>query len=502
VDEELNEETKVGTLVVGEEQSNPYEPAWKISKKIRMSAFTLSRITSNLIIDAGRKKLNIGLRLKFESKGLKVLGYSEKTDKGWEFSPKAIQLVREYQLKFPTVFECLEKKTKDYFTTEDLFPQNTESGMKSLLAWIKEMGVDSFTNVGLNAKSLTKESIQKIEDEIKNLNEKTLLAETELITIKAIPRKNVLKPGHSVYRLLNQTFHLGDRVISTVDFGKVPVRSKGIVVGIQGSKVEVLMDEQIVGGTSLDGRCTEGLGVICDSNTILNLTLIQPPFLDGQVRRNVKTEKFRDVPAVGNKWKTEKTWTPEERRQSRRDRGRIQYQDNRGQYQYSPRNNRNGGQDIRSPNRNSVGQTYESNGNQPQLNQNRSSSGQGYAQVQHSAQGNNRNNQSPGRKQRNDNPNITQGSQEHTNENQRNPNRNSTGFQDIASNTTEELENSLKMILNLNQPQESNSRQESNDDVSVNLLNMLHQKAADLQNQGQGPKKGPGPHRGGRGRGH
>jgi 5'-3' exoribonuclease 1 len=65
-----------------------------------ISSLAFARITSSLLVqnqDGG--KVNIGLSLKFESKGLKVLGYTRKADRGWEYSKKAYDLIREYTVR-------------------------------------------------------------------------------------------------------------------------------------------------------------------------------------------------------------------------------------------------------------------------------------------------------------------------------------------------------------------------------------------------------------------
>lgn len=66
-----------------------------------MSALTLSKITSSLMIQDGDSKINAGLNLKFEAKSQKVLGYTRKNDQGWEYSEKAMELIREYKVPFP-----------------------------------------------------------------------------------------------------------------------------------------------------------------------------------------------------------------------------------------------------------------------------------------------------------------------------------------------------------------------------------------------------------------
>jgi hypothetical protein len=50
--------------------------------------------------------------------------------------------------------------------------------------------------------------------------------------VKSIPRQAVLKPSNAVYKLQNQKFALGDRVVMVLDSGGVPLGAKGIVVAI------------------------------------------------------------------------------------------------------------------------------------------------------------------------------------------------------------------------------------------------------------------------------
>lgn len=74
-----------------------------------LSSRGIARITSSfLIISSDNQKHNIGLNIKFEAKSLKVIDYSRKEGRHWEFSEKAIKLIKEYQEAFPDVFKCLD----------------------------------------------------------------------------------------------------------------------------------------------------------------------------------------------------------------------------------------------------------------------------------------------------------------------------------------------------------------------------------------------------------
>jgi 5'-3' exoribonuclease 1 len=74
-----------------------YTPAHILGRSLGITSLALARITSSLLVETGDGgKSNIGLSLKFESKGLKVLGYTRKSDRGWEYSKKAYELIRAY----------------------------------------------------------------------------------------------------------------------------------------------------------------------------------------------------------------------------------------------------------------------------------------------------------------------------------------------------------------------------------------------------------------------
>lgn len=81
-----------------ERNAGGYQSARQISYSLRISGLALSKITSSFMVTSGSQKANLGLSLKFEGKSMKVLGYSRKSDQGWEFSEKAVELVREYRV--------------------------------------------------------------------------------------------------------------------------------------------------------------------------------------------------------------------------------------------------------------------------------------------------------------------------------------------------------------------------------------------------------------------
>jgi 5'-3' exoribonuclease 1 len=78
-----------------------YLPARVVCKLVGLSGLILSKVTSSLHVISRHsdQRFNLGLNLKFESKGRKVLGYTRKTaEQGWEYSTKAVELIRAYKV--------------------------------------------------------------------------------------------------------------------------------------------------------------------------------------------------------------------------------------------------------------------------------------------------------------------------------------------------------------------------------------------------------------------
>lgn len=146
-----------------------------------MSGLTLSKLTSSLMVTSGDSKTNIGLNLKFEAKSQKVLGYSRKGDSGWEFSAKAVELIKSYNAEFLEIAEALDQKNRGVFkfqflsataplsltiatrwyldltSASDFFPDgNGAERLRELKAWLVEKGVRDFDKVPLYSEQLEK----------------------------------------------------------------------------------------------------------------------------------------------------------------------------------------------------------------------------------------------------------------------------------------------------------------------------------------------------------
>lgn len=96
--------------------------------------------------------------------------------------------------------------------------------------------------------------VAEIEQKADMLNANKSAASIKKAKVQGIPRQAVLKPAHAVYRLQNQRFALGDRVIMVQDSGSVPLAAKGVVIGLNADSIDVVWDVPFISGTTLGGR--------------------------------------------------------------------------------------------------------------------------------------------------------------------------------------------------------------------------------------------------------
>ncbi|KAL4264437.1 5'-3' exoribonuclease 1 [Pleurotus pulmonarius] len=260
--------------IVDARDSGRYYPSFKTAEMIGVSGRALSKITSSLmVITSDHQKTNLGLSLKFEAKGLKVINYSRKDGRFWEFSQKAVDLIREYKAKFPEIFQTVEGGGDAMAKAEEVFSgPDPDNKVKEIKAWLKSKGVRDFEPVSLYADQLTKETVSKIEELADSLNANKSSSAIKKAIVKGIPRQAVLKPSHSVYRLQNQHFALGDRVIMVQDSGGVPLAVKGVVIGLNPKSMDVIWDVAFMSGVTLGDRCSQYRGATVEFNTCLNLS--------------------------------------------------------------------------------------------------------------------------------------------------------------------------------------------------------------------------------------
>lgn len=275
---DLAQEHTILQKLVQQRAQDPYFSASDVAKRLRMSSLVLSKITSSVMMLFNKQKINIGLNLKFEAKSRKVLGYTRRSHTGWEYSERAVRLVAEYQAMFPEIVRALSRRLSDgeFNTAQEIFGDKAETRIKEWRSWYKAHEIKDLEVVPLHVERLQKPIISTLESAV------TLIAQRRVEhgavkrqILRGLPREALLKPEQARFRVPEQEFHLGDRVINVLDFGFVPLAAKGTVVGIGANNVDVVFDAPFLAGTSLDGACSSYRGATVGRAHVLNLTTPQ-----------------------------------------------------------------------------------------------------------------------------------------------------------------------------------------------------------------------------------
>ncbi|KAL8858600.1 MAG: hypothetical protein Q9178_004894 [Gyalolechia marmorata] len=265
-------------IVAQADRLTPYTPSFAVARMLGLNPLVLSKITSAFQVFVDDQRVNVGLNLKFEAKGLKVLGYSRKAANGWEFSQKAIQLVQQYMVKFPEFIAGIQRNAQSKeFVATDFYPKDqAKAKIKEIQVWLKEIESKSFEKVPLDAAQLDSEAVGRIEQAANdNLRQNSATA-VKNQRINAVPRSALLKPSDAEHRLSHQKFSLGDRIVYVQDSGRVPIATQGTVVGMTRTSrttlLDVVFDVTFMSGTSLENRCSPFRGSTVPIHSVLNIT--------------------------------------------------------------------------------------------------------------------------------------------------------------------------------------------------------------------------------------
>ncbi|CCE64261.1 hypothetical protein TPHA_0H00510 [Tetrapisispora phaffii CBS 4417] len=256
-----------------------YQPSYIVSKTLKFHPLFLSKITSKyLVAGIDGRRVDVGIPIKFEGRRQKVLGYARRSVKGWEYSNLTIDLLNHYKKTFPEFIDKLARlKTNDIPNIGELYPELTNVKAAELLdrvkTWLKN-ATENFVTVSLESDSLSKASINAIEEAI--IPYSTFAEQSEIKQLAKVPREAILDPKESLTKLRSQRFDLGDRVIYIQSSGKVPLFSKGTVVGYttlpHSISVQVLFDNEIVAGNRFGGRLRTNRGLGLDASYLLNIS--------------------------------------------------------------------------------------------------------------------------------------------------------------------------------------------------------------------------------------
>lgn len=254
----------------------PYMPSYAVARGLRLNPLVLAKITSSFSVDLEGQRVNLGLNLKFEARKQKVLGYSRRGDSGWEFSQKAVDLLQQYMINFPEFIAGIQRNPQnDRYSPTDFYPEDIALlKMKEIRDWLKSIEAKSLEKVPLDAEQLDSDIVQLIEQDADSMNQSQPPMHPQ--KVRGVPRSALLRPADVEHRLGNQVFKLGDRVVYAQDSGKVPIATRGTVVGLTRTPrtvlLDVVFDASFISGTSLGDRCSPFRGQTVLVSSVLNIS--------------------------------------------------------------------------------------------------------------------------------------------------------------------------------------------------------------------------------------
>jgi 5'-3' exoribonuclease 1 len=202
----------------------------------------------------------------------------------WEYTPKAIRLVNEYRQKFPQLFNALAKlPSEKKYDANVVFGPNGAEWLAVIREWLNNVESAKLPRTPISTDTMSHEAVVAVEKaaDVRNL----------AIKKKGFPKESLVKiPGSALYRenstgatdvMLasdhndNEAPELGDRIVNLCASG-IPFGARGTVVGIHKATtgcVEVVMDEEFVGGTNLQGLCSNFRGKLAVWAHLMRITV-------------------------------------------------------------------------------------------------------------------------------------------------------------------------------------------------------------------------------------
>lgn len=291
---------------------NKFFDAGEVIRALNIDGRVLGKVTGSCFVNPG--KHDLGLNLKVRSKWVlpdyvrrkavagagsgkawaaavdvvRIVGSAETGEEGdtepggvpWEYSEKAVLLLRAYMDAFPRLFEELRRRPNEVnYEGQRLFGANCAAELEKIRTWLATQVTANMPRVPLTTQVLSREAIRAIERSADELQAKAKKAGAKYVKVVAVelsPEKVHCALSHKpsdVARRLAGKPELGDRVVNLTGLG-VPFGLRGTVVALhtQTACVEVLFDQEFIGGTSLQGTCSPYRGKFLPWSALLKTT--------------------------------------------------------------------------------------------------------------------------------------------------------------------------------------------------------------------------------------
>jgi len=201
----------------------------------------------------------------------------------WEFTPKAVRLVAAYKQKFPQLFAALAKKVNERrYDAKNLFGPKGAELLPKIREWLNNVETAKIPRMPCSTEAMPYSAISAVQ---RAADIRVAARENEgplkEVNIKIPPSALYREGSTSATDVLiasslneNASPELGDRIANLCANG-VPFGARGTVVSIHDPAegcVEVVMDEEFIGGSTLQGSCASFRGKLCIWNHLLKIS--------------------------------------------------------------------------------------------------------------------------------------------------------------------------------------------------------------------------------------
>ena len=311
------------SLAIAQSVKERYYSSLDCARMLRMPNLVFNKITGSVFVNPGN--YDLGLNLKYKQ-GYCVLGYTRKKENNngnktksqcawksgdslrvvgsrrsllgndsddeadtnkivWQYSEKAVRLVGVYRQKFPQLFNALNSSQNvAKYDAKQLFGSN--KSLPEIREWLNNVETAKLPRTPTTTNSLCPSAIMAIQrateirncqtesiDEVLKIQPSTLYREGSTGATDVMPFFNGSTPPN-----------LGDRIVSLCANG-IPFGAKGTVAAVHKSSsgcVEVVLDNEFIGGSNLQGACAKFRGKLSVWNHLLRISSTVALATDGE----------------------------------------------------------------------------------------------------------------------------------------------------------------------------------------------------------------------------
>eukprot|EP00835_Amoeboradix_gromovi_P000648 NODE_24_length_36516_cov_0.652470.p1 type:complete len:1168 gc:universal NODE_24_length_36516_cov_0.652470:9695-6192(-) len=254
-----------------------------ICKRFNISGLLLSKLTSTLKCRYNNRLVNLGLNMKYQARGLKVINKSRMVNDRWEYSSELVEILRQYINKYPDLIGYLDAN----ITSKETLNVDGIKCVPEVIKWVKQYHEEA---VPLHYDRMSKEQLKSV-----------AVVTKATAKVENIPLALLMMPEHGQYRMRQQSFKIGDLVVMNKQ-GLLGIT--GVVVGIrQQYDVYVPGGEEL--GCDLDGLLQDKRGYTVEGHEMINLSNRQQAMKETveKIGLNIWGENKKSNPIRNNKQK-------------------------------------------------------------------------------------------------------------------------------------------------------------------------------------------------------